>query len=514
MANRPQWADPKWGLWADFPKPIPEEKIVETHETEVLIVGAGLAGVTAALRAAQNGAKVVVIEKTGKWNARGGNIGVPESKFLESSGITIDKEQFAREWIKRCASRCDERVLWLFINHAKEAMDWLLDIMTKDNLTRPIIQGAIYHGETYKELPGSHRFFDGPYAKKGARPGATDCVAEMYSLSLELGVEYFFNAPGEQLIKEGGRVIGCIAKTTDGYEKFLASKGVVLATGDIGGNKEMCEDLAPDASRTIKNLYTPVGANTGDGHRMGLWAGGFFDSDHFPLMIHPQYPSLRSYCFLYVNHKGERFMNEDSWVQGKCQQIMYQQRPYAWSIIDSDWENKVPKTIPFGGGIFWDQDRDINDEWNVQLDRDALLRSEKMGGVVHADTLEELAEKMDVPVNTFVATVNRYNELCKNGIDTDLGKRKELLIPINKAPYTALKFGAALLAVVGGLRVNNKLQVIDTNLDAIPGLYAVGNAGGGRYGVDYQLVVPGTSHGSAMTFGYMVAEFICEKTID
>ena len=508
MNQRPSWADPKWGSWADFPDPIPEEKIRSTVETEVLVVGAGIAGVTAALRAAQKGARVAVVEKTHKWNARGGNLGVPGSKFLTSQGITIDKEAFGREWVKRCGSRCDERVLWLYINHAEEAMNWLLDIMTRDNLTRPIVQGAVYHGETYREWPGSHRFFDGPMAKKGMRPGAADCVAEMYRLSLELGVTYYFNTPAEQLIKENGRVTGLIAKGEEGYVRFLASRGVVLATGDIGGNREMCADLAPDANRAIKNVYTPVGANTGDGHRMGLWAGGFFDGDHLPTMIHPQFPCVRSYCFLFVNHRGERFMNEDTWVQGKCQQILYQGRDYAWSIIDGDWEKKVPRTLPYGGGIFWDQDRDIHDEWNVENDREALARGERAGVVLHADTLEELAEKMGVPADAFVKTVKRYNELCEKGKDEDLGKRRELMIPIDKPPFTALKYGATLLVVVGGLRVNDHLQVITPELEPIPGLYAVGNAGGGRYGVDYPLVVPGNSHGSAMTLGYMVGEFL------
>ncbi len=511
MASRPEWANPKWGDWSDYPDPIPEEQIKSTIEREVVIVGAGLSGVTAALRAAQNGATVAVIEKTGKWNARGGNLGVPESKFLTSQGITIDKEAFAREWVKRCGSRCDERVLWLYINHAGEAMNWLLDIMTRDGLTRPVVQGANYQGETYRELPGSHRFFDGPLAKKGARPGATDCVAEMYRLSLELGVEYCFNCPGQQLIKENGRVTGVIAKGPDGYVKLLASKGVILATGDIGGNREMCADLAPDANRAIVNVYTPVGANTGDGHRMGLWAGGFFDADHLPTMIHPQFPCVRSYCFLFVNQKGERFMNEDTWIQGKCQQILYQNQSTAWSIIDGDWEKKVPRTLPYGGGIFWDQDKELGDAWNVELDREALARGEKNGSVLHADTLEELAEKMGVPADRFTATVKRYNELCEKGKDEDLGKRRELMIPLDKAPYTAIKYGATLLVVVGGLRVNSRLQVIDTELDPIPGLYAVGNVAGGRYGVDYPLVVPGNSHGSAMTFGYMAGEFITGK---
>jgi len=508
MSNKPEWGNPRWGDWANFPEPIAEDQICKTVEAEVVVVGAGIAGVTAALRAAQNGAKVVVVEKTGKWNARGGNLGVPDSKLLRSKGIHIDKEEFAREWVKRCGSRCDERVMWLYINHGGEAMDWLLDIMTKDDLTHPIVQGCFYRGETYLEQPGSHRFMDGPCAKKGARAGATDCVAEMYRLSLELDVKYYFNCPGEQLIKENGRVTGLLAKSEEGYVRFLASKGVILATGDIGGNPEMCADLAPDANRALNNVYFPAGVNTGDGHRMGLWAGGFFEADHLPSMIHPLAPCARSYCFLFVNQKGERFMNEDTWSQGKCMQVLYQNRSYAWSIIDSDWETKVPQTIPYGGGMLWDQDRELGVDWKAEDDRVTLERAERSGALVKADTLEELAEKMDIPADAFVATVKRYNELCALGKDLDLGKRKELMLPIEKPPYMGIKYGASLLVVVGGLRVNSRLQVIDSELDPIPGLYAIGNVGGGRYGVDYPLVVPGNSNGSAMVFGYMAGEFI------
>jgi len=510
--SRPEHANKKWGSWADYPEIIPEDKITCVTESEVVIVGAGIAGMTAAYRAAQNGANVVVIERGNKWSGRGGNIGVPESSFLASKGVHLDREAFVREWIKRCANRCDEKTVWLFANHSAEAMDWLFDIMTKDGLTKPVLQGAVYRGDTYREYTGSHRFMDGPMARKGMRAGGgADVVAELYRLSLEKGVRFYFNTRGEQLIKENDRVIGVIASGENGYEKFMASKGVILATGDIGGNKEMCEDLCPSALECITSVYTPVGQNTGDGHRMGLWAGGLFEAAPFPAMMHPQYPAARNYCFLFVNHKGERFMNEDNYIQGKCLAIMRQRRSYAWSIIDSEWETKVPQTLPYGGGIFWDQDRDVNDEWDPEIDKGTLKRAEKIGALVSADTIEELAEKMEVPVETLKQTFERYNEMVAQGKDTDFGKRKELLIPLDKPPYTALKFGSALLVVVGGLRVNSRLQVIDSELDPIEGLYAVGNVCGGRYGSDYPMLTPGNSHGSAVVFGYMAAEFITEK---
>ncbi len=92
------------------------------------------------------------------------------------------------------------------------------------------------------------------------------------------------------------------------------------------------------------------------------------------------------------------------------------------------------------------------------------------------------------------------------GHDDDFGKRPELLMPLNKPPYYAVQFGAALLAVVGGLKTTEHFQVVTEDNKPIGGLYAIGNAAGGRYGIDYPLVISGNSHGTAMTFGYLLGE--------
>ena len=126
------------------------------------------------------------------------------------------------------------------------------------------------------------------------------------------------------------------------------------------------------------------------------------------------------------------------------------------------------------------------------------------GYTVMADTPEELAEKMGVDPVGFAETLKRYNEMCAKGHDDEFGKRKELLIPLDKPPYIARKFGPALLAVVGGVKVNLQMQVLDSSCVHIPGLYAIGNTAGGRYGVDYPMLIPGNSHGSALTFGYLL----------
>lgn len=504
--------NPRWGDWAKAPAPIQDSEIVSVGSCDVVVIGAGISGTACALRAAQNGLKVAVLEKNHTWSGRGGNIGVPNSTYLKSRGYENDVDEVTREWVKRCASRCDESLVRMFVLHGGEAMDWLMDILLRPEYgCRPEIQGALYHQDTYREIYGSHRFFDGPMAKKGMRAGGADAVNAMYCESVKLGVEYHFNCPACELVKENGRVTGVIGKSDEGYIKIYATKGVVIATGDIGGNQDMCEDLAPLANRCANNLYAPKGCNTGDGHRLGLWAGGAFELLPLPIMVHPMAYHYATYCFLFVDENGERFMNEDNYIQGKCLAIMRRGMTHAWSIIDADWPEKIPASIPYGGGLFWARDHAPDEPEFSKEETEAMLdKSIRNGNAVQADTLEELAEKMGVPADTFVETVKRYNDGVAKGFDEDFGKRRELLVGIDKPPYIAMKFGPSLLAVVGGLKVGKDMGVRDEKGRPVPGLYAIGNAAGGRYGVDYPMLLPGSSHGTALTFGYLLGSILAK----
>jgi len=507
--------NPKWGDWAIKPPSIADSEIKASLSCDVAILGAGISGVTCALRAAQNGLKVVVLEKFSKWSGRGGNIGVVSSSYLKERGYENDVDAVAREWIKRCGNRCDEEILWLFLKNGCHAMDWLMEIMLRPEYNnRPDLQASLYVGETYREIYGSHRFFDGPMARKGMRPGASDAIYAMYNEALKLGVKFLFNCPACEIIKVDERVSGVIGKSEDGYIKVNAAKGVVIATGDIGGNDEMCQDLAPLANRATTKIYTPKGGNTGDGHRLGLWAGGAFEDDPFPLMLHPQAFHFANYCFLFVDKKGRRFMNEDNYIQGKSIAMLRRNMKFAWSILDADWREKIPATLPYGGGIFWEQDHSpTQPRFDLEGAESLMRRGTAAGHIVEADTLEELAEKMDVPVEEFVATVKRYNANVAKGHDDDFGKRPELLMGIDKPPYYGLKFGPALLAVVGGLKVGTRMDVLDGENEPIEGLYAIGNAAGGRYGVDYPMLLPGNSHGTALTFGYILGDILADKAL-
>ena len=506
--------DPRWGDWKTEPPDLEEAALRETLHCDVAVVGAGIAGVACALRAAQNGLKVIVLEKSAKWSAHGGNIGVPNSRLMREQGYENDPDALAREWIKRCGNRCDEEVLWQFLRNGEAAMDWLLDIVTLPEYgCRPVLQGCRYAGETYLACYGSHRIFDGPMARAGARAGAADAVYAMFGEAQKLGVEFRFLSPAYKLCRSGGRVSGVDAQDADGFFRVLARRGVVLATGDIGGNEAMCEDLAPIANRCAAKVYAPKGCNTGDGHRMGLWAGGAFEMTPFPTMIHPQAFFFANYCFLFVGPDGRRFMNEDNYIQGKGLALLRKNLTFAWSILDGGWAEKIPASLPYGGGLFWGRDHTTEEAPFSEEDTRAMLeRGERSGLVIRADTPAALAEGMGVPPEVFADTLRRYNALAAKGHDDDFGKRPELLFPLDEPPYYALKFGPALLAVVGGLRVGPGMDVRDADGRTIPGLYAVGNAAGGRYGVDYPMLLVGNSHGTALTFGYLLGNLLADGT--
>ncbi len=505
-----------YGTWAKAPTPIPLSACERIIDTDVLVVGAGMAGMFCAYSAAEQGSRVTVLEKSGSYSGRGFNIGVVNSDLMAERGIFNDADEIVREWIKRCGNRCDETIVRRFAEKSPEAMNWLLEIVTRPEYAlRPELNGCVYRGETYREVYGTHIFFDGPISRQGKFGGMNDVLETLYRESLKKGAEFLFHTPMLQLLQEeDGRVTGAVAKDSEGrFVAVRATAGVVLATGDIGGNDEMCEELAPIANRCAVKLCWQNGSSNGDGHRAAIWAGAQIEDPPFPTMIHPQANRHASFCFLFVRQDGSRFMNEDSYLQGRSLGIIKTGEKYVWSVFDSDWRTKVPATLPYGGGLYWGQDFPLGrrEEYSVEQEQVTIDWGIRSGVTVVADTPEALAEKMGVDQKGFAATFRRYNEMCRAGRDAEFGKRPELLIPLDKPPYYARKIGAALLAVVGGLRVDADMRVLrEADGKPIPGLYAIGNASGGRYGVDYPMLLPGNSIGFALTFGYLVGRRLAD----
>lgn len=494
--------------WEMPPEPIAD--IAETVDTEVLIIGAGYSGTCCALSAAENGAKVILVEKDNVPNGHGvGGTGTAGSKMITAAGVEINKPIEMERWVATCGSRCRESLVAKFFRESERCADWFIDLTAEDGATQMVTVGsnsivhpeaACYHwifgGKTAADVATMATYYEYLFIDRAEKTGNAQIV---------------YNSPAVQLVTdESGAVTGAICETEDGYVQYNASKGVVLATGDISYNEEYIDEFAPVAHRVMTRLCSDQG-NTGDGHNMAAWVGAAFQEGPWPTMMHPQAAGTYSGPFLFINPDGKRFMNEATWVQGKCLGTMYSGgHDHCWSIFDSGFVDDNTKSLELGGGMFWDWFRAVG---TTPEDGSKTHEGTVMDGLKDdpdnyktADTIEELIAQLDVDQETALATIERYNEICANGEDTDFYKEPQNLFGIEDGPFYAVKLGVGLLAVVGGLHISDNFEVLTAEDQPIPGLYAIGNVAGDIYAVDYPINILGNSHGRCLIEGKCLGE--------
>ncbi len=475
----------------ETPPLIPAKRIRETVTADVVVVGSGIAGLTAALSAAEGGARTVLLEKGSTTHTRGIHNAALSSRLQTQAAIKIDRDQVISTIMEFGAYRSDQRIVTLWADNCSEVMDWLLDMaeaagvdVVLDGTTKPWY---------FPNYPTIHTF----------RPKAQETLAEMLSSNARaLGVDFRFDTRAVKLLKEGQeRVTGLIARTSDDrHVLFKALKAVILCTGDYGNDRRMVERYCDwNLLRHLRCAYDPA-VNTGDGHKMGLWVGAAMDdTPHCPMLFDWAVWSdqglfnLARQPWLYVDLKGQRFMNEDLPWGYECNQIVKQAGGFCWSVWDSKYDREWPKMRSqccknMGPPTYlWDA---------RQLD-DAIGK----GNVLTARTIEELAQKAQLPASAFRSTVTRYNKLVREGKDCDFGKHADRLTTCEKPPFYACKMEARYMVILGGLKINKKLQVLDTRGNVIRGLYAAGNVSGSFFGSVYPTTVPGLTHSRAWTFG-------------
>jgi hypothetical protein len=259
------------------------------------------------------------------------------------------------------------------------------------------------------------------------------------------------------------------------------------------------------------DFFINESTGTGDGHKMGLWAGAAMQPGPHPLMTFMAY----AYSYLRVNNLGQRYVNEDTGYTGGGNAQLIQPAGASWAIWDDKWREELPAQMPYAGGMSWDQDgRRIQDPWTPEGEESLAFSWETESGLlVQADSLEELAGAMGLApeaTETFLATVKRYNELVDAG-DTDFGKRPELMAKIEQPPFYGLRMNVELGVSVGGLTTNADSECLTEAGEVIPGLYAVGNNAGGLFGIDYnEVTIPGISLGRCVTFGWLLGKHLAK----
>ena len=486
--------------WSDAPEPITD--IAETFDYDVVVVGAGAAGGSAALAASQAGAKTAIIQKGAMTISHGRSPFGVASRWHTEAGVEIDLNDITNAHIHYMDHRPQYDFVKRIFTEAGPTCEWLADTLGLEFR----FSGA--NPDTAAVYPWDEVCFE-----TSLSDGLMSI--ERAALCLEFaqenyGLEVFWNHPGQQLVTdESGHVTGIIALREDdgAYVRFNAAKGVILCTGDYGSDYEMCDDLCPWVLGT-NNYYFP-NYNTGDGHKMGVWVGAKMETRPHTKMAHIHNcidgtnlndAPIKVDPFLWVNAIGSRFTNEQTEYCQICNAVREQPGDVDvfYLVFDADYAEQRANFLNASA------QRPVTDE-KVQaaIDLDYMVK---------ADTLEECAEHYGIPWENLKATVERYNELVAAGHDEDFGKPAADLAPIEKAPFYIVRSYPSMDVTLGGLMTDLDMQVLNEAGEVIGGLYACGNTSGGFFGgSDYDLEVNSTSIGRALTTGRLAGQHAAAK---
>ena len=515
--------------WLGKEPDIDEAAITETVDTDILIVGAGNGGIFAAAYAAANGLNFRIIEQNGNVQDTRHWYGAIDSAAAKEAGEKpADRAKLLSEISRYASGKCDQRVVKTWINESAAMHDFMRSILEdKYGWTCDFTSGAeaawpaenAEHNTDYLFPVQEHNYMANESASGKPRNEL------LLDYIRELGYDVDFKTSLAKLEKDStGRITGIIAQSTedDHFIRYNANKGVLLACGGFPGNPYMMEQLDPlGTSVTTACSYSP--ADKGYGIRAAVWAGANLDKEAAPMLFDrgivapgvdggyvasdsafggKAFPGpIRQYNpgtqpFLKVNRNGERFANESSPYNDIVYAAAHQPgRVYA-QICDANVLEDAKRFHTIGCSA---QTRNGGEKYFQGKVDEAVAA----GTLFVCDTIEELADKLGFTgeaKDTFLATVERYNELYDKQNDEDFGKPAYRLSAIRTAPFYGCWLGASLLTTEQGIAINDKGQALDNDNKPMPGLYVTGDMSGSFFANNYPCLMAGVAMGRTLTY--------------
>lgn len=514
--------------WLGKEPDIDEAAITETVDTDILIVGAGNGGMFAAAYAAANGLNFRVIEQNANVQDTRHWYGAIDSAAAKAAGEKpADRAKLLSEISRYASGKCDQRVVKTWINESAAMHDfmrsiledkygWVCDFTSGSEAAWPAENAE--HNTDYLYPVQEHNYM----ASESASGLPRNELLLQYIQ--ELGYDVDFKTSLAKLEKNSdGRITGIIAQSTedDHFIRYNANQGVLLACGGFPGNPYMMEQLDPlGTSVTTACSYSP--ADKGYGIRAAVWAGANLDKEAAPMLFDrgivapgvdagyvdsdsafggKAFPGTVSQYntgtqpFLKVNRNGERFANESCPYNDIVYAAAHQPgRVYA-QIHDANFAEDIERFHTIGCSAM---SRNM-----PQMVTSSMEKHIEAGLMFKCDTLDELADKMGftgAAKDTFLATVERYNELYDKQNDEDFGKPAYRLSAIRTAPFYGCWLGASLLTTEQGIAINEKGQALDTNNQPMEGLYITGDMSGSFFANNYPCLMAGVAMGRTLTF--------------
>lgn len=454
----------------------PKEEVAAEYETEadVIIVGAGAAGMTAAITATENGANVIVLEKS---NVLGGNtvcaangINGADSAVQLANETYVEKEASVEglEHLQMNNEDARENLVKAFAENSGETLDWLSSL------------GVNFEVDIQEDERNSEQNY---YMVKDTTDGSTaiTMINRVSAKLKDLGITVYYSMDAHDLVQDdNGTVTGVIATDANGEEITFSGKAILLATGGFGQNSELVGQYNEHMANAVTDEVAPT---TGEGLLMALSVGADTANldaiQTFPAVI-PGYGMILPFNLpggftpdaLYVNNSAERFTAEAFEIPDA---ILAQDKGEVYCVFDDSGMN------------------------------DGLQNLMNLGYVQSGETAEELAEKLGIDGTVLQTTIDSFNEDIADGTDDAFG-REQNLNPIEGTLY-GYRFGVGAHYFMGGVLINEKTQVIDTEGNPIDGLYAAGEVTGGFHGT---FRVDGSGLGDSFTFGRIAGRELAE----
>ena len=479
----------------------------EVKEADVVIVGAGGAGLSAAIAAADEGAEsIIIVEKLGKTggslNFTSGSMSGAETIIQELDGITDTKESYIEDILSNGADLGDRELIEIFVDEDVDAIQWLWDhglseyTFSEQNGLKSVFapEHQLYSIQrTYKP-----KAMDPANYKSAVHEILDKEVAAYKNITID-----YYTEVTDLLGNENGQVLTAVGYNSDSQKTvcYEAKKVIIMATGGYSGNPKMMGQYAKHGDK-----YLVGGADSADGKgiRIMQTVGAAVDQDKLSYI--PTFPMGLEYAEgkgaigdvymwkaggIYVNQEGKRFINETLDEVVPRETALEEQTNAVQYNIFTD---KIIEDLKAGNAAFM---------WEYYYEPEQGI-GHKL--VQSADTLEELAQIIGVPADALVETVNTYNAAVESGKTDEFGRDfsgapTAYSVAVNKIEgdkYYAVPIKALVVMTLGGVTINKDMQVVDESGSPIPGLYAAGEVVGGIWG---KFVSGGTGVMGPVAFG-------------
>jgi len=464
---------------------------LEDLKADVVVIGGGGSGLTAAVTAAETGARVIVLEVrrvTGGNSALAGWIFSTRTPGQKKEDITASNDEYFRKQMLYAHWRTNPRIVRALIDKSEDVIGWLEK-----------------WGVECSSMPGFPM-----YRINGPGKGGTIVVRALDQKCQDLGVKMICQTRARKLITDGHKVTGVLAEAGDKKIK-IHTGSVILATGGFAGNRELLKRYI-SSFQEPDEMYLQGLPHQGDGLIMASEIGAATDGSillEISQLIFPWAEHLaivaRHPETIWLNKKGERFLDESVGFPYFTNAIFKQPSKIFYAIFDEKTKQGILSSeispmeaanIPAGS-------------WPSQVDPDLETQASK-GRVKITSSWEEMGEWMGADPETLKSTIDEYNTNCDYGRDSIFAKDRKHLLPLRVPPFYAIKCCVSLLVTHGDIKVNHRMEVIDKQANPISGLYAAGDDTGDIDAGAYNIGLPGHSFGFAINSGRIAGENAAE----